>query len=157
MASEGLPSKALFVLWFVIIMAIYRYKSIANILMLLIMALREIVPTLSLLPVTKEAIIHAGKRLGIEPLKEMFELLSKNMKVKPTFHGYRVWAMDEVHCTLADTVENEAAFGRPGTGRSTARFRRCRPQPLSLQQLTRFVIAVFPLQHIGTQWRSPSS
>jgi hypothetical protein len=116
------PLKALFVLWFVIIMAIYRYKSIANIMKMLMITFRETCPILSIKPVTTEAVIHARKRLGVEPLKTMFELMSEGIAVKPTFHGFRVWTIDGVCFTLPDTAANERAFGRPGSNRSTAAF-----------------------------------
>ena len=116
------PLKALFMLWFVIIMAIYRYKSMANIMKMLMITFRETCPVLSTKPVTIEAVIHARKRLGVEPLKTMFELMSDGIAVKPTFHGFRVWTIDGVSFTLPDTTANEKAFGRPGSHRSTAAF-----------------------------------
>jgi hypothetical protein len=116
------PLKAPFILWFVVIMAIFRYKSIANIMKMLMITLREVSPELSLKPVTTEAIVHARKRLGVEPLKTMFELMSEGLKIRPTFHGFRIWTIDGVSFTLADTAANEKAFGRPPSHRSTAAF-----------------------------------
>jgi len=120
--QRNCPLKALFMIWFVILMAVYRYKSIANIMKMLMITLRETSPELSLKPVTTEAVIHARERLGVEPLKTMFEHMGEGITVKPTFHGLRVWTIDGVSFTLTDTTANEKAFGRPASHRSAAAF-----------------------------------
>ncbi|MGV8122483.1 MAG: IS4 family transposase [Candidatus Xenobiia bacterium LiM19] len=116
------PLKALFVLWFVVLMSIYRYKSIAHITKHLIMILRETEPNLHNRAITPEAVMHARKRLGVEPLKTAFELMGSHFTETPSFHGLRTWAADGVDFTLPDTKANEQAFSRPASRNSPAAF-----------------------------------
>jgi len=120
--QRNCPLKALFVFWFVVLMAVYRYKSIAHITRHLMMVFRETAPELHTRAITPEALMHARKRLGVEPLKTTFELMGAAMEEPSTFHGLRTWGVDGVDFTLPDTPANEQAFGRPASHRGTAAF-----------------------------------
>lgn len=62
--------------------------------------------------VTDQALIHAKKRLGVDPMALLFQRLAGHIRPKPSFHGFRVWGIDGVRINVPDTPENEAAFGR---------------------------------------------
>lgn len=116
------PLKAPFVIWFVVVLAIFRSKSIEEVMKELMRMLREKEPDLPQTPVTAEATIHARERLGVEPLQEVFELTAAQNQPEPTFHGLRVWGIDGVDFTLQDTAKNVEFFGRPGASRGVAAF-----------------------------------
>ncbi len=115
--------KAPFVVLFVVAMTFFRTLSQKNLLKQLMMWLRAArVPRLSLRTVTAEALCHARARLGIDPVKRLFELQTSRIEAKPSFHSLCAWAVDGVHLTLPDTPANVAEFGKPGTGRGEAAF-----------------------------------
>jgi len=70
---------------------------------------------------TKGALWQARRRLGSEPLRAMFERVAVPL-AEPRSAGafYRDWRLVSIDGTcldVADTSANEAAFGRPGSGR----------------------------------------
>lgn len=70
---------------------------------------------------TKGALAQARSRLGFEPLKALFEQVAMPLAA-PTAAGafYRDWRLVSIDGTcvdVADSLANEAAFGRPGSGR----------------------------------------
>lgn len=62
-----------FVVFFVLAMALYRPLSIKCLLKQLLGWMRALAPSLSLRSVTPEAMCHAKTRLGVEPMKVLFE------------------------------------------------------------------------------------
>lgn len=119
---------AMVVLFFVVFMSLHRSSGIKNVLRKLFSLLREKSEGLSLTAVTPEAICHARKRLGIEPLKVLFEDLAAAVEAAPSFHGLRVRGYDGVRFTLPDTPTNVKAFGRPKAARGRSAF----PQMLAV-------------------------
>lgn len=119
---------AMVVLFFVVFMSLHRSSGIKNVLRKLFSLLREKSDDLSLTAVTPEAICHARKRLGIEPVKLLFEDLAAEMETAPSFHGLRVRGYDGVRFTLPDTPANAEAFGRPKAARGRSAF----PQMLAV-------------------------
>jgi hypothetical protein len=72
---------------------------------------------------SKSALFQARARLGAEPLRALFERVAVPL-ARPGTAGafYREWRLVSVDGTcldVADTTANEAAFGRPGSGRGT--------------------------------------
>lgn len=104
--------KAPLVVWLVLAGALYRAKSWASILTMLLSQYRIHHPELSLNEVTSEAACHARGRLGFEPVAAVFRRLSEDIRGVASFHGLRVWAVDGTFFTIADTQKNEAVFGR---------------------------------------------
>jgi hypothetical protein len=72
---------------------------------------------------SKSAIFQARQRLGVEPLRELFERGCVPLAAPPHgFYGrWRLVSVDGTTLDLADTPENEGEFGRPGTGRGEGR------------------------------------
>jgi hypothetical protein len=71
------------------------------------------------------AIAKARARLGPGPLRELFERVAVPLATASTqgswYRGLRVVSMDGTTLDLADTAENEARFGRPGSSRGEGR------------------------------------
>lgn len=120
--QRNCPLKAPLVIWLVVMMGLRRSLSIPNVLRQVMRMLRSKEVDLPLLPVTGEAVCHARKRLGVEPLKLLFGKLAGGVDPAPSFHGLRVWAVDGVHLTVPDTPANEAAFGRPRGSRGDSAY-----------------------------------
>ncbi|MDF1521935.1 MAG: IS4 family transposase [Trueperaceae bacterium] len=70
---------------------------------------------------TKAAIFRARSRLGVEPLRALFEGACAPMAGGSTqgafYRGLRVLSVDGTCLDVADTPANAAAFGRPGPHR----------------------------------------
>ena len=71
------------------------------------------------------AIAKARARLGPEPLRALFASVARPLAAESTpgcwYRGLRVVSMDGTTLDLADTAQNEARFGRPGSGRGEGR------------------------------------
>ena len=125
------PLRPLLVFWLVLCLPLFRTKSILNVLALLIGALRGQCPWLSLKPVSDGAIAHARVRLGVAPVREFFEATAEAVQPAPSFHGLRSWALDGKQCTMPDTPENEARYGRPKASRGRSAWPQLRMVALS--------------------------
>ena len=72
---------------------------------------------------TKGALFKARSRLGAEPLKDLFKAVATPLGTANTkgawFRNWRVMSLDGTCVDVADTPANDAAFGRPGTGRGS--------------------------------------
>ena len=70
---------------------------------------------------TKVAIYKARRRLGSEPLELLFRAVAQPLGGEATrgafYRGLRLMSLDGTCLDVADTSENEAAFGRPGSSR----------------------------------------
>jgi hypothetical protein len=72
---------------------------------------------------TKAALSRARARLGPEPLRALFAAVAAPLATPTTrgawYRGWRLMSLDGTCVDVADTPANEAAFGRPGSGRGT--------------------------------------
>jgi hypothetical protein len=70
---------------------------------------------------SKVAISKARRRLGPEPLELLFRAVARPLASASSrgafYRGLRLMSLDGTCLDVADTPENEAAFGRPGSGR----------------------------------------
>ncbi len=70
---------------------------------------------------TKAAIFKARQRLGPEPLELLFGAVCQPLAAKRTrgafYRGLRLMSLDGTTLDVADTAENVAVFGRPGSAR----------------------------------------
>ncbi|MFF1628372.1 transposase domain-containing protein [Streptomyces sp. NPDC058272] len=73
----------------------------------------------------KSSLFRARQRLGSEPLQVLFAATAKPMATESTpgafWRGLRLLAVHGTCWDVADTEANQAAFGRPGSGRGTGR------------------------------------
>src|SRR4051795_9854440 len=76
------------------------------------------------------AISRPRPRLGAEPLRRLYEQVVRPVATPATRGAwYRRWrpvSLDGSCLDVADTAENEAAFGRPGAGRGESAFPQLR-------------------------------
>jgi hypothetical protein len=74
---------------------------------------------------SKVAIAKARSRLGAEPLRLLYEQAARPLATPKSAGAFcgalRLMAIDGTTLDLADTPANEAAFGRPGSGRGEGR------------------------------------
>ena len=74
---------------------------------------------------TKAAIYKARTRLGAEPLRALYEGTARPLGTAETegvwLGGWRLMSIDGTCLDVADTPANDAAFGRPGSGRGEGR------------------------------------
>lgn len=70
---------------------------------------------------TKAALFKARARLGVEPLRALFAAVAAPLAGPKTkgawYRGWRLMSVDGTTLDVADTPANDAAFGRPGSGR----------------------------------------
>ena len=100
------------VVWLMIALALYRHKSISEVLDDLGLAL----PDSDVPFVSKSATAQARQRLGADPLKWLFEHSAQHWSGQDRrraylFKGLQLFAMDGTTLRAHDTAENRAHFG----------------------------------------------
>lgn len=101
------------VVWLVIALALYRHRSIREVMAELDLAL----PDLRDSCVTDSAVTQARQRLGAEPLAWLFNASSQQWWLQDAqrddFHGLHLLAMDGTTLKLSDSTTNREHFGAP--------------------------------------------
>lgn len=73
---------------------------------------------------------QARVRLGVEPLRQLYEQIVGPIATDRTrgawYRGFRLVGLDGTSLDVADTPDNEATFGRPGSGRGRSGFPQIR-------------------------------
>lgn len=127
-------------LWLVIGMALFRDRSIEAVAQHLSLVLPK--------PGTREGIARSGlpqarHRLGAEPMEHLFRLTGVAWGLdaadKDRWRGLSLMGIDGTCLRIADTPENEAEFGRPGSGRSVSGYPQIRL--LALMALRSHILA----------------
>jgi hypothetical protein len=99
------------VVWFVIGLALYRHKSVRQLLAELDLAL----PDLADRCVTDSAVTQARQRLGEEPLEQLFNMTAQHWQQEPAKGSHveklQLFAMDGTSLRLADSMANRKHFG----------------------------------------------
>lgn len=99
------------VVWLVIALALYRHKSVKDIVDSLDLAM----PELSNRCITSSATTQARQRIGAEPIKWLFENSAAQWISQDQdqflFHGLSLLAMDGTTLRLADSAANREYFG----------------------------------------------
>lgn len=99
------------VIWFVIGLALYRGKSVRQLIAELDLAL----PDLADRCLTDSAVTQARQRLGEEPLEQLFHMTARHWQHEPAqashFLQLRLFAMDGTSLRLADSAANRSHFG----------------------------------------------
>lgn len=96
----------------VLSMSLYRVLSIFDVFKGIVSQLRSKKRRLSLEPVCQEALYHARERLGVDAARILFDKTAESIQARPSFHGMTVYAIDGSRADVADTVKNDAFFGR---------------------------------------------
>jgi hypothetical protein len=119
-----------YVVWLVIGMGLLRDRSIAAVVRHLDLVLPGIDAPRSPQTVSGGAIVQARDRLGEEPLHALFdttaETFARASADQHRWRGLAVYGVDGSSLRVADTPENEAAFGRPRSGRGKAAYPQVR-------------------------------
>jgi hypothetical protein len=109
-------------MWLVLCLSIFRSESIPAVLARLLSGLRDALRTLPLCPLEDDAISHARKRLGVDPLRRFFRFQAAQIRPDPSFHGRVVWSFDGSMLTMPDTQPNRRIFGLPQASRGRSAF-----------------------------------
>jgi transposase IS4-like protein/DDE family transposase len=79
---------------------------------------------------SRAGLSQARLRLGVEPLRQLYEQTVGPIATAHTrgawYHGFRLVSLDGTSLEVADSPDNEATFGRPGSGRGRSGFPQIR-------------------------------
>jgi Insertion element 4 transposase N-terminal/Transposase DDE domain len=111
------------VAWLIIAMALYADLPIPQVW-------RRLHPSTDEPEPVESAFTQARQRLGIAPLRQLFEEFARPMATHQTvgafYRGWRLMGLDSTVLDLPDTPANARAFGRPGTARAPGAFPQLR-------------------------------
>lgn len=116
-------------LWLTVLLGVFRQLSYANLLEKLHAALGTLDLWGLAAPPCSSALSKARDRLGVAPLRYLFELATRRWCAGHggrRFHGRRVVAIDGSTAKLPDTPANSRRFGRPGASRGRSAFPQLR-------------------------------
>lgn len=117
------PLRSIVVVWLVVVMSLFRDRSLPGVLKLLVNWLRQRrCRWLPLRAVTAEALCHARERVGWQVMRELYQALAARIDPPPSFRKLRVWGADGVQMSLFDSHSNESEFGRPKASRGITAF-----------------------------------
>jgi Insertion element 4 transposase N-terminal/Transposase DDE domain len=119
------------VVYYVIALALYMRSSYREVLRCLLEGVQWLLdPSVPLKVAGKSGISQARSRLGAEPLKELYEAVVTPLAERRTKGAwYRDWcivSLDGSTLDVADTAENEKAYGRPGASRGSSAYPKIR-------------------------------
>jgi hypothetical protein len=119
-----------YVVWIVVGMALFRDRPIQDVVRHLNLVLPDGRGRTGRRRVTGSAVVQARNRLGAEPLSLLFADTADNWATVSADHhrwrGLAVYGVDGTTLRIPDTEDNEAAFGRPGSGRGHAGYPQVR-------------------------------
>jgi hypothetical protein len=119
------------VVYYVIALALYMRSSYREVLRCLLEGVQWLLdPSTAVKVAGKSGISQARSRLGPEPLKNLYEAVVTPIAVKRTqgawYRQWRLVSLDGSTLDVADTVENDRAFGRPGASRGSTAYPKVR-------------------------------
>lgn len=119
------------VVYYVIALALYMRSSCREVLRCLLEGVQWLLdPSARVKVAGKSGISQARSRLGPEPLRKLYQTLVAPIAEKRTkgawYRQWRLTSLDGSTLDVADTEENEKAFGRPGASRGASAFPKLR-------------------------------
>jgi hypothetical protein len=119
------------VVYYVIALALYMRSSYREVLRCLLEGVQWLLrPSASIKVAGKSGISQARSRLGAEPVKRLYEAVVLPIAEKGTrgawYRQWRLVSLDGSTLDVADTAENEQAFGRPGASRGSSAYPKIR-------------------------------
>jgi hypothetical protein len=119
------------VVYYVIALALYMRSSSREVLRCLLEGVQWLLDPSTKVKVSgKSGISQARSRLGAEPVQKLYEAVVAPIATPQTKGAwYRQWqliSLDGSSLDVADTVENENAFGRPASKRGASAFPKLR-------------------------------
>ena len=119
------------VVYYVIALALYMRSSYREVLRCLLEGVQWLLdPSAGVKVAGKSGISQARSRLGPEPLKKLYEAVVTPIAAKGTrgawYRQWRLVSLDGSTLDVADTAENDRAFGRPGASRGSTAYPKVR-------------------------------
>jgi hypothetical protein len=119
------------VIYYVIALALYMRSSYREVLRCLLEGVQWLLdPSAKVRVAGKSGISQARSRLGAEPVKKLYDAVVAPIAEKRTkgawFGQWRLVSLDGSTLDVADTAENDEAFGRPGSSRGSSAFPKIR-------------------------------
>ena len=119
------------VVYYVIAQALFMQVSQREVLRCLLEGVRWLFgPKVPVKVTGKSGISQARTRLGWEPVKELHDEVVAPIAVKKSrgawYKGWKLVSLDGSTLDVADTKENEEAFGRPGASRGSSAYPQIR-------------------------------
>ncbi|MGH8647710.1 MAG: IS4 family transposase [Burkholderiales bacterium] len=119
------------VVYYVIALALYMRSSYREVLRCLLEGVQWLLdPSASIRVAGKSGISQARSRLGPEPVKALYEAVVTPIAQKQTtgawYRQWRLMSLDGSTLDVADTADNDNAFGRPGASRGNSAYPKIR-------------------------------
>jgi Insertion element 4 transposase N-terminal/Transposase DDE domain len=119
------------VVYYVIALALYMRSSYREVLRCLLEGVQWLLdPSAAVKVAGKSGISQARSRLGVEPVKALYESVVVPIAERRTkgawYRDWRLVSLDGSTLDVADTNENEEGFGRPGASRGASAFPKLR-------------------------------
>jgi len=119
------------VVYFVMALGLYMRSSAREVLRCLLEGVQWLLdPSATVKVAGDSGISQARSRLGSEPMKKLYEAVVGPIalsRTKGAWYGkWRLVSLDGSTLDVADTADNDKAFGRPGSGRGTSAFPKVR-------------------------------
>jgi hypothetical protein len=119
------------VVYYAIALALYMRSSYREVLRCLLEGVQWLLdPSATVKVAGKSGISQARSRLGAEPLKKLYETVVTPIAEKRTrgawYRQWRLISLDGSTLDVADTAENDRAFGRPGASRGSSAYPKIR-------------------------------
>ena len=119
------------VVYYVIALALYMRSSYREVLRCLLEGVQWLLdPSAKVKVAGKSGISQGRSRLGAEPVKKLYDAAVAPIAQKRTkgawYRQWRLVSLDGSTLDVADTVENDEAFGRPGASRGSSAFPKIR-------------------------------
>jgi Insertion element 4 transposase N-terminal/Transposase DDE domain len=126
--ERDLPAHVM--VYYAIALALYMTASTREVLRCLLEGLRWLWGVEAVRVAGKSGISQARTRLGGAPLRRLYERVVRPIATPATkgawYRAWRLVSLDGSCLDVADTVENDAAFGRPGASRGESAFPQLR-------------------------------
>jgi len=119
------------VVYYVVAWSLYMRSSYREVLRCLLEGVQWLLdPSVSIKVAGKSGISQARSRLGPEPVKALYEAVVAPIAQAQTkgawFRQWRLMSLDGSTLDVADTAENDKAFGRPGVSRGNSAYPKIR-------------------------------
>jgi hypothetical protein len=127
--ERDLPAQV--VVYYVIALALYMRSSYREVLRCLLEGVQWLLdPSATVKVAGKSGISQARSRLGTAPLKKLYEAVVTPIAGTRTkgawYRQWRLVSLDGSTLDVADTAENDRAFGRPGASRGSSAYPKIR-------------------------------
>jgi hypothetical protein len=119
------------VVYYVIALALYMRASYREVLRCLLEGVAWLAePSATVKVAGNSGISQARTRLGAQPLQQLYEMVAHPIATPQTkgawYRQWRLVSLDGSTLDVADTADNEKAFGRPGASRGASAFPKIR-------------------------------